>query len=207
MDEVANNEANQQFASEEDKEAANNEANQQIASEDKEVANVAIDANNEKCKSNKRVGTLSIDAIKFEYAHSIKRSERLDNKIYITLAVYAFLAVLLSNSFVACKDHNMFAGAYYVILAIVVILFLFVLINLILLLNPSEMSHYNCNYLPKDDILQTDDAFVCTKYIESINYNNEKLNKKNQDFRTCPKLTVWVVIGVIVLNLMSKFFL
>ena len=186
-------------------EVANNEANQQLASEDKKAANVAIDANNEKCESNKKIGVLSIEAIKFEYEHSIKRSERLDNKIYITLEVYAFLAVLLSNSFVGCKEHNMFAGVYYSILAVVALLFLFAIINLILLLKPSDIRHYNCISLLKDDHLQTDDASICTEYIEFTEYNNEKLNKKNKDFNIYTNVTVLVIIGIIVLNFMSKF--
>lgn len=190
-------------------EISNNEAGQQAASGDKEAASVAVDADNvalnEKCESNQKVGALSIDAIKFEYAHSIKRSERLDNKIYITLAVYAFLSVLLSNSFVACQDYTMFVGVYYTILAIIGFLFLLVLIKLLMLLKSSEMRHYNCISLLKDDNLQTDDASICTEYIEFTEYNNEKLNKKNKDFNIYTNVTVLVIIGIIVLNFMSKF--
>ena len=74
-----------------------------------------------------------------------------------------------------------------------------------MLLKSSEMRHYNCISLLKDDNLQTDDASICTEYIEFTEYNNEKLNKKNKDFNIYTNVTVLVIIGIIVLNFMSKF--
>lgn len=59
------------------------------------------------------------EAIKFEYEHSVYRPERLDNKLYISLAVYAFLAVILSDSIVVSFKDNVLSGIYCAILVIV----------------------------------------------------------------------------------------
>ena len=40
---------------------------------------------------------LSYEATKAEYDHCVQRSEKLDNKVYIILTVYAFLFVLLCD--------------------------------------------------------------------------------------------------------------
>ena len=40
---------------------------------------------------------LSYESTKAEYDHCVQRSEKLDNKVYILLTVYAFLFVLLCD--------------------------------------------------------------------------------------------------------------
>lgn len=145
------------------------------------------------------------EAIKFEYEHSIHRPERLDNKLYISLAVYAFLAVILSDSIVVSFKDNILSGIYCAILAIVIVLFLCTLGFLLYLLKSEEIHHYNCKEIVKDDIMQIKSTKeICSAYIEHICHNNHLLNKKNKYFNVCMLATGIVLIGVMILKFLSK---
>ena len=50
--------------------------------------------NEENCDTSEDI---VFDAMKEEYEHCVKRSEKLDNKIYILLTVCAFIFVLLTS--------------------------------------------------------------------------------------------------------------
>ena len=49
---------------------------------------------------------LSYEATKAEYDHCVQRSEKLDNKVYIILTVYAFLFVLLCDIIKKISDFS-----------------------------------------------------------------------------------------------------
>lgn len=154
-----------------------------------------------------KIAQYFLDAIEFEYEHSIHRPERLDNKIYISLAVYAFLAVLLTNSFVICKENCILSGVYYVILVIVIILFTVTLLSLIHLLKADQIAHYNLEALIDDDggfTLDTEDK-VCRSYADYAIHNNKLLDEKNKKFNMCMSFTFFVVVGVVVLNYIAKY--
>ena len=178
-----------------------NEAGQQEQTANTEDIGAIVSEN---CESSEEISAFTLESIKFEYEHSIKRSERLDNKIYISLAIYAFLIGILSNSFVVCQNDSILVGVYYTVFVIVALVFLTMLVKLILLLRPSDMMHFNCISLLEEDDLKTDDASICQDYINYMAANNKKLDKKNESFISCAYYTAFVTIGVMILSFMSK---
>ncbi|MCD8074293.1 MAG: hypothetical protein LUF27_04525 [Lachnospiraceae bacterium] len=58
----------------------------------------------DECMLNDYSKEISYEAVKLEYEHCIQRSEKLDNKIYIMLTVYAFIFTLLTSSINQIRD-------------------------------------------------------------------------------------------------------
>lgn len=85
-----------------------------------------------------------------EYDHCVQRSEKLDNKVYIILTVYAFLFVLLCDiikkisDFSFPKNNSQLAWLiiYSIFLTLNVSLYIFTLIQLIHLLKGVSIKRF-----------------------------------------------------------------
>ena len=73
-------------------------ANEYTVNVDKKQYHIAIEPKNELSPNHTDFSEeLSYESTKAEYDHCVQRSEKLDNKVYIILTVYAFLFVLLCD--------------------------------------------------------------------------------------------------------------
>ena len=86
-----------------------------------------------------------LEAVKYEYQHSISVQERLTNKIYLLLTVYAFLATILAGSFVICRDDSILSGVYCTLLFGTIVLFGGTLKFFLSLLTFVPINHYDCD--------------------------------------------------------------
>ena len=121
---------------------------------------------------------LSYESTKAEYDHCVQRSEKLDNKVYILLTVYAFLFVLLCDiikkiscfSFPGNKTQLALIITYSIFLTLDIILYIFTLIKLIHLLKGVAIERFNPYYYFH---------IVCYTIFEINNTSNYKQCQKN----------------------------
>lgn len=73
-------------------------ANEYTVNVDKRTYHITVEHNNNPSQNHTDFSEeLSYETTKAEYDHCVQRSEKLDNKVYIILTVYAFLFVLLCD--------------------------------------------------------------------------------------------------------------
>lgn len=99
--------------------------------------------NEENCDTSEDI---VFDAMKEEYEHCVKRSEKLDNKIYILLTVCAFIFVLLTSIIEKASTFQMSQDMtkisliiiYWLLLLVDVVIFCVLLEKLVVLLGSIE---------------------------------------------------------------------
>lgn len=162
---------------------------------------------------------IGFQAVKEEYDYCLKRSEKLDNKIYIILTVFAFLFVLLcdningirSFSFPATQPQLTLQILYFVILFFVAVCYICVLLVLTQLLKgltirrfkPHEVLTVNLT----EQAPQVTAKFICERYIEAINKNAVLLENRFNKFNLCVRLLIPTVIGLLMLVFLRIFIL
>lgn len=154
---------------------------------------------------------ISFQAVKEEYDYGLKRSEKLDNKIYIILTVFAFLFVLLCDNINGIRNFS-FPGTqpqltlqivYFVILFVVVACYIGVLLMLTQLLKGLTIRRFKPHEVLTVNLAekapQVTAKFICERYIEAINKNAVLLENRFKKFNLCVLLLVPTVIGLLIL--------
>ena len=106
--------------------------------------------NEENCDTSEDI---VFDAMKEEYEHCVKRSEKLDNKIYILLTVCAFIFVLLTSIIEKASTFQMSQDMtkisliiiYWLLLLVDVVIFCVLLEKLVVLLGSIEFQRLDIN--------------------------------------------------------------
>ena len=160
---------------------------------------------------------LAYEATKVEYDHCVQRSEKLDNKVYILLTVYAFLFVLLCDiikkiscfSFPGNKTQLALIITYSIFLTLDIILYIFTLIKLIHLLKGVAIERFNPQVVLKRDMVNADSKavakYICSRYNQCIDTNNTILEKRYQQFNACANYMIPIIIFSFFLIIISNF--
>lgn len=157
------------------------------------------------------------DAIKSEYDHSVNRSDKLDNKVYILLSACAFLFIMLSDNIKSVSgmlllDMNpkvlLFVG-FFVSLFVGIVCFIILLILLMILLRGVELNRYRTAELLEEDIAGLDSitalTFVGARLEKCTIKNDEIIEKRFKRFNHCTRLAVVLIIDLIILTLIRQF--
>ena len=160
---------------------------------------------------------LSYESTKAEYDHCVQRSEKLDNKVYILLTVYAFLFVLLCDiikkiscfSFPGNKTQLALIITYSIFLTLDIILYIFTLIKLIHVLKGVAIERFNPQVVLKRDMVNADSKavakYICSRYNQCIDTNNTILEKRYQQFNACANYMIPIIIFSFFLIIISNF--
>lgn len=162
---------------------------------------------------------LSYESTKAEYDHCVQRSEKLDNKVYILLTVYAFLFVLLCDiikkisdfSFPNNKIQLVLIITYSVLLSLNVILYIFILIKLTHLLKGVSIERFKPQIILEKNMIDADSKavakYVCSRYNQCIDTNSNILEKRFKQFNLCVNCMIPIIFISVLLILISNFIL
>lgn len=157
------------------------------------------------------------EAIKAEYDHSVYRSDKLDNKIYILLTVCAFLFVMLSDIVKSISDipfpkNRVQLGmeiAFAIALFAGIVTFIVLLILLMKLLRGVTLRRYRTGELLEKDIVSyepiTAVTFLGSRLERCTMENEEIIEKRFKVFNACTTLIVGVIIDLILLAVLCQF--
>ena len=160
---------------------------------------------------------LLFDAVKTEYEHSIKRSEKLDNKVYILLTVCAFEFVMLSDvikhinnvSFPQNSKDLLLIIIFSILLLSCIVLFIAMLISLANLLKPMYLRRLESKIVLNEDlvIMPSNKAFrtICILYEQCVENNDRLLEKRFTKFRKCVNMMIFVICDLIALAVLCQF--
>lgn len=149
-----------------------------------------------------------------EYEHCIKRSDRLDNKIYILLTVCAFIFVMLTNAISKLSSLRWTKGggetlvlrSYIALTIIAIIIVGFLLKGLISSLSSIEMKRFDSAEVMERDMTRADKSqvskYVIALYEEARNHNNALIDKR---YVTVNRCVILLIASVAVLLLTSLF--
>lgn len=149
-----------------------------------------------------------------EYEHCIRRSERLDNKIYILLTVCAFIFALLTTEITLINDirspQNSIEFALvgtYVVFIVLAIKFVISLLNgLIESLSSIKIKRFDSSeVITRKMVLVNSEKivdYVLAKYEKARFENNEEIDKRYKKVDKCVKslkksVTVLIVLAVL----------
>ena len=160
---------------------------------------------------------LSYESTKAEYDHCVQRSERLDNKVYIILTVYAFIFVLLCDilkkigDFSFPKDQIQLALiiVYSILLTFNSMLYIFTLIQLTSLLKGVSIQRFSPEKVLERDMVNVNSItvarYVCSRYTQCIDTNNNILEKRFKKFNLCVNCIIPIIIISVLLVFISNF--
>ena len=151
----------------------------------------------------KYIDEFFLEAVKYEYQHSISVQERLTNKIYLLLTIYAFLATILSSSIVVHLDDCILSGVYYTLLFGTIVLFGGTLKFFLGLLKFAPINHYDCDSFLYDRTTEKT-INICRSLVKHTIHNKQVLNDRNRKFNRVLPLVFILVLAVILLSFMSK---
>lgn len=187
---------------------------------DDKIYNISVEPQSQQTNANTDYSEeLSYESTKAEYDHCVQRSEKLDNKVYILLTVYAFLFVLLCDilkkitEFSFPKSYIQFTLiiVYSVLLGFDIGLYVFVLIRLTHLLKGVSIERFKPQIVLEKDMINADSKavarYVCSCYNKCIDTNNNMLEKRFKKFNVCVNCMIPIAIISISLIFISNFIL
>ena len=148
------------------------------------------------CNENlyERADAVTYETAKVEYAHTIHRLDRLDNKVYILLTACAFLFSMVSSALQENKLVFLPKTVQELLLWISFLSFLDLLIRLILLLRGVALERFNIAMINKYDMVYADKLqatkYICAKYLQCTDHNNSLLEKRYKRYNFCVILMI-----------------
>ena len=147
-----------------------------------------------------------LESLMLEYTNSFERSNKIDNKVYITITFCGFLFVFITGLFSGISGLAMFQGGsasvpavIYILLCVgVVISYLYLLIYFLRLLQPEHLTRMDPERLDGAHLQGLDDAaaskILIGLYREVINDNLVRLKNRCDEFTRGLR---YVIINVI----------
>lgn len=155
---------------------------------------------------------LLFGAMKVEYEALRKRSEKLDNKVYILLTVCAFLFTAFESIFGKFSHNSMpcasFETFFLTVITLTVVLFLILLVLLLLLLKPVWYKWIDPHKIEKGAFMLKKEHVaqgLCELYQKSWDYNKTLLDSRYTKLRWCTNCAIGVIILLFVLMLFVYF--
>ena len=194
--------------------------NEYTVNVDKRTYHITVEHNNNPSQNHTDFSEeLSYETTKAEYDHCVQRSEKLDNKVYIILTVYAFLFVLLCDiikkisDFSFPKDNVQLALLiiYSILLTLNVSLYVLPLIQLTHLLKGVAIQRFDPQIILKREMIDANSKavakYICSRYNQCIDTNKNILEKRFEKFNKCVNCMIPLIIISIFLMFISNFIL
>ncbi|MCD7837130.1 MAG: hypothetical protein LUG83_10935 [Lachnospiraceae bacterium] len=172
------------------------------------IKNIDSDADGHKSYEYSKV--ISYEAVKLEYESCIHRSEKLDNKIYIMLTVYAFIFALLTssinqiNQFAFPKDMAQLALIiiFSLLLFIDLLIYFISLTNMVSLIKAVHLNRFVSGEVIDKELMGEPEMpvmrYVLGHYVDCININNSILEDRYEKFNR----TVYAIVIVLVISIL-----
>lgn len=150
-----------------------------------------------------------------EYEHSIRRLERLDNKIYILLTVCAFTIALLSSNISLISNlrlpqqisETILLIAYITFNIMAVIAVIFLLISLIKSLSSVHVKRFDSTEILERDMNHADKSqvskYVVALYEKARSHNNELIDDRYKSVNRCVKALIFSIVLLLVTSLIG----
>lgn len=160
---------------------------------------------------------ICFNAILEEYQHSVRRSEKLDNKVYILSTICGFVFVFITdiisnlNAFELPKSNiQIYLIYFYFILTIVMsLLYLYTVFILGILLTAKKTLRLTPDFLILNQVYDIKEKhariFIASQYIKAINDTNNFLGKSFEKFNWCAYRTAIVLFLAFVLHFLNLF--
>lgn len=149
---------------------------------------------------------LELESLRQEYLNLFDRSNKLDNKVYITITFCGFLFVFITGLFSGISQLAWTAGgirlavaAVYICTCIAVMIsYVYLLLYLLKLLRPEQIVRMDPEVLEKEkfETIEGEEAYRCLigLYREIINVNLKKLKNRCDEFTKGLRFVVPTVI-------------
>lgn len=159
-----------------------------------------------------------LNAILEEYQHSVRRSEKLDNKVYILSTIcgfiFAFITSIISNLSTfqmptTNRTQLWLVRIYFVITLFMSLLYLYTIFKLGILLTAKKILRLTPDYLILNQLYNIKEKdvriFIACQYIKSINKTNIFLEKRFKKFNWCTYRTALIILLAFVLHFFNLF--
>lgn len=158
-----------------------------------------------------------LNAVFEEYQHSVRRSEKLDNKVYILSTicgfVFIFITDIISNlgTFQLSTDNAQIflIYSYWVLTIMMSVLYLYTVFRLGILLTAKKTLRLTPDFLILNQVYNIKEKhariFIASQYIKAINDTNNSLEKSFKKFNWCAYRTAVVLALAFVLHFLNLF--
>lgn len=166
------------------------------------IYEVKVDSQEELKKPENTSEDIVFSAVLAEYEYCARRSEKLDNKVYILLTVCAFLFVLLTNVINEAEQFKFSSNimdlipiiVYMVFLVGDVGIYLVALVELVRLLKSIPFKRFDTRkFFDRNMVEETPDKAVAAigiDYVQCIENNNKLWEQRYKKFNFCIHLLV-----------------
>lgn len=137
---------------------------------------------------------LELNSLIIEYQNQFDRSNKLDNKVYITITFCGFIFVFITGLFNGISQLQrpvstgqwILSSLYILACIAVMICYIYVLVFFMHLLKPEQISRMDPELLMKEPLADMDEEAACQKliqlYRQVINGNLAKLKHRCDEF-------------------------
>lgn len=158
-----------------------------------------------------------LNAIMEEYQHVVRRSEKLDNKVYILSTIcgfiFAFITGIISNlsKFQMPKNRvqTNLVIIYIILVALMSLFYLYTIYKLGILLTARAIQRLTPDYLLLHKIYDIKEKyariFIASQYVKAINDSNKILEKCFKEFNGCIYRTAFILILAFILHFLNLF--
>lgn len=194
--------------------------NEYTVTMDERIYHITVENNNNSSQNHTDFSEeISYEATKAEYDHCVQRSEKLDNKVYIILTVYAFLFVLLCDIIKKISDFSFPQNniqlalliIYSILLTLNVSLYVLTLIQLTHLLKGVAIQRFDPQIILKKEMIDANSKpvakYICSRYNQCIDTNKNILENRFENFNKCVNCMIPIIIISIFLIFISNFIL
>ena len=160
---------------------------------------------------------ICLDAVLEEYQHSIHRSEKLDNKVYILSTICGFIFVFITDiisklgTFQIPKDivQTRLVLSYFALTILMSLVYLYTIFKLGILLTAKKTLRLTPDYLILNKVYNIKEKyariFIASQYIIAINDANKFLENRFKKFNWCAYRTALVLFLAFILHFLNLF--
>ena len=160
---------------------------------------------------------ICLNAVLEEYQHSVRRSEKLDNKVYILSTICGFIFVFITDiisnlgTFQVPTDiaQTWLVRSYIALTILMSLIYLYTILKLGILLTAKQTLRLTPDYLILEKVYDKKEKhariFVASLYIQAINDANESLKKRFKSFNWCAYRTAMFLFLAFALHFLNLF--
>lgn len=153
-----------------------------------------------------------LNAIMEEYQHVVRRSEKLDNKVYILSTICGFIFAFITGIISNLSDFQMpknrvqtnLVIIYIILVALMSLFYLYTIYKLGILLTARAIQRLTPDYLLLHKIYDIKEKyariFIASQYVKAINDSNKILEKCFKEFNGCIYRTAFILILAFILH-------
>lgn len=158
-----------------------------------------------------------LNAVFEEYQHSVRRSEKLDNKVYILSTICGFIFVFITDIISNLSSFQpptvitqvILIYIYLTLTFLMSLLYLCTVFSLGILLTAKKTLRLTPDFLILNKVYDVKEKyariFIASQYIQSINVTNDSLEKRFKKFNWCAYRTALVLLLAFILHFLNLF--